>query len=91
MKYALIVGDKVINTIELSPQNAYEFPNAVSTEGYTVGIGCGYINGQFTDARGVILLPREQQLQNTIAEQDVIISILTEGVAVNDLAGSDGT
>ena len=47
MNYALIENGVVVNLIYLHPMNASDFPNAVSADGYAVGIGDAYADGAF--------------------------------------------
>lgn len=48
MRYALIEDEKVVNIIEIAPENAGEFPNAVTIpNNISTGIGDTYHDGRF--------------------------------------------
>ena len=60
MTYSIVNNDVVENLIELSPQNAADFPNAVPVGDYPVAIGDSYIDGVFYRHGGPVLTAIEE-------------------------------
>lgn len=72
MIFAVIADDIVTNIIELEPQNAHEFPNAVAVPDIAVFIEDTYADGVFS-RNGVVLLTPMQAAEATIADLDAAV------------------
>ena len=69
MNYALIEDGIVTNVIWLNPGNAFEFPNAVPTNGVGVGVGDSY-DGEFFYRDGERVLTDAEMAYKALAEAE---------------------